>query len=55
VDWGAGEVVSAPILVGEENKVDDLHVPMVELVCTNCSYVVMYAAVPIGLLPTDLP
>ncbi len=54
-DWGAGEVVSAPILDGEGNKVEDLHVPMVQLVCTNCSYVMMYAAVPIGLHPTDLP
>ena len=48
-------MVSAPILDGEGNKVEDLHVPMVQLVCTNCSYVMMYAAVPIGLHPTDLP
>ena len=54
-DWGAGEVVSAPILDGEGNKVEDLHVPMVHLLITNCSYVMMYAAVPIGLHPTDLP
>ena len=49
-DWGAGEVISAPILDGEGNKIHDLHVPMVQLVCTNCGYVIMYAAVPIGLL-----
>lgn len=48
-DWGAGEIISAAILDNEGNKVQDLHVPMVQLVCTNCSYVMVYAALPIGL------
>lgn len=47
--WGAGEVVSVPILDQDGNQQDDSCVPMVQLVCTNCSYLMLYAAVPIGL------
>ena len=48
-DWGAGEIVSAPILDTEGAHREDSHVPMVQLVCTNCSYLMLYAAVPMGL------
>lgn len=48
-EWGAGEIVSAPVLDREGTPVEEMHVPMVQLVCTNCGYVMMYAAVPIGL------
>lgn len=48
-DWGAGEIVSAPILDTDGAHLEDSHVPMVQLVCTNCSYLMLYAAVPIGL------
>ncbi len=48
-EWGAGEIISAPVLDREGAPVEEMHVPMVQLVCTNCGYVMMYAAVPIGL------
>ncbi len=48
-EWGAGEIVSAPVLDPEGAPVEEMHVPMVQLVCTNCSYVMSYAAAPIGL------
>lgn len=48
-DWGAGEVVSAPVLSSEGTPVRDSHVPMAQLVCINCGYIMLYAAVPIGL------
>lgn len=48
-EWGVGEIVSAPILDLDGDPQDDSHVPMVQLVCTNCSYLMLYAAVPIGL------
>lgn len=48
-DWGAGELVSVPILDHDGAHRSDSHVPMVQLVCTNCSYLMLYAAVPIGL------
>jgi hypothetical protein len=48
-EWGAGEIVSAPVLDREGTLIEEMHVPMVQLVCINCSYVMMYAAAPIGL------
>ncbi len=48
-DWGAGEIVSAPVLGSNGTPANDSHVPMVQLVCVNCSYVMVYAAVPMGL------
>jgi hypothetical protein len=48
-EWGAGEIISTPILDDEGNVVGDSHVPMVQLICTNCCYVMLYAAVPMGL------
>jgi hypothetical protein len=48
-DWGAGEMVSAPILDAGGSHVREMHVPMVQLVCTNCGLVLTYAAVPMGL------
>jgi len=48
-EWGAGEIISAPILDDEGNVVGDSHVPMVQIICTTCSHVMLYAAVPIGL------
>lgn len=48
-EWGAGEIISAPVLDDEGNVVGDSHVPMVQLICTNCCYVMLYAAVPMGL------
>jgi len=48
-EWGAGEIVSAPILDHQGTPVGEMHVPMVQLVCTNCGYIMMYSAVTIGL------
>jgi len=48
-DWGAGEVISSPVLTPEGTQAAESHVPMVQLVCINCSYVMIYAAVPMGL------
>lgn len=53
-DWGAGEVVSAPVLSSEGTPVRDLHVPMAQLVCINCGYVMLYAAVPVGIVNFEL-
>ena len=48
-EWATGDIVAIPkfkeglILGGEV-------IPMIQLVCANCSYVRLYAAIPIGLL-----
>ena len=48
-DWGAGEMVSSPVLTLDGVQAAESHVPMVQIICINCSYVMVYAAVPIGL------
>lgn len=48
-DWGAGELISAPVLTPGGTQAADSHVPMVQLVCINCSHTMLYAAVPMGL------
>ncbi|MGH3088453.1 MAG: hypothetical protein ACRDSJ_14190 [Rubrobacteraceae bacterium] len=47
--WGAGEIVSLPILNSEGRVVKDFHAPMVQLVCANCGYTMLYSTVPIGM------
>ncbi len=48
-DWGAGEMVSSPVLTPNGTPAAESHVPMVQIICINCSYVMVYAAVPMGL------
>ena len=48
-DWGAGEIISSPVLSPRGMQAAESHVPMAQLVCINCSHVMLYAAVPIGL------
>lgn len=51
--WGAGEVVSLPILDSGGRIVGDSHVPMAQLVCVNCGYTMFYSTVPMGLSKAD--
>ena len=44
-EWQAGEMVSGTDVSGQGNVL-----PMVQVVCGNCGYVMMFAAMPIGLL-----
>ncbi len=48
-EWGAGELVSTTVLSSEGLQITETHVPTVQLVCTNCGYIMSYAGVPIGL------
>ena len=48
-DWGAGEIISSPVLAPDGVQAAESHVPMVQIICINCSYVMVYAAVPMGL------
>lgn len=48
-EWGSGEVVSTTVLSSEGLQIAETHVPTVQIVCTNCGYMMSYAAVPIGL------
>ena len=44
VQWEAGEIVSGTDVSGQGSVL-----PMVQVICQNCSYVMMFAAMPIGL------
>ena len=43
--WETGEIVSGTSVEGSGNVL-----PMAQLVCQNCAYVMHFAAMPIGLL-----
>ncbi|HVF00433.1 MAG TPA: hypothetical protein VNA27_03725 [Rubrobacteraceae bacterium] len=46
-DWGAGEMISSPVLTPEGvQATTESHVPIVRLIRINCSYVTGYAAAP---------
>jgi hypothetical protein len=45
-DWGAGEMISSPVLTPEGAQATESHVPMMQLIRINCSYVTVYAAAP---------
>ena len=42
--WEAGEIISGTDVSGQGSVL-----PMVQVICQNCSYVMMFAAMPIGL------
>jgi ribosomal protein S27AE len=44
-EWQAGEIVSGTDVSGGDNVL-----PMVQMVCGNCAYVMLFAAMPIGLV-----
>ena len=48
-NWAPGEVISAPVFQGKDTAISGPSVPMVQLVCSDCAYVMLFAAVPMGL------
>ena len=48
-NWAAGQIISAPTMAGGGMQIGGPTVPMVQLICGACAYVMLYAAVPIGL------
>lgn len=50
-NWSAGDVVAAPVMEASGNiNIGGPSVPMAQLICNNCAYVMLFAAVPIGLV-----
>jgi predicted nucleic-acid-binding Zn-ribbon protein len=43
--WETGEIVSGANVSGQGNVL-----PMVQVICSNCGYVMVFAAMPIGLV-----
>jgi hypothetical protein len=51
-NWVGGEIINAPILVpgGGIAIGGGPSIPMIQVICDNCAYVMLFAAVPIGLV-----
>ena len=48
--WTVGDVISAPVFSGGGLNIGGPTVPMVQVICGNCAYVRLFAAVPIGIV-----
>ena len=49
-NWQTGDIVTGmPTMKGGGIVVGGPSIPMVQVICTNCGYVRLYAAVPLGL------
>jgi len=48
--WRAGEIMLSPNSTGNGFSQGGLSAPMVQVVCDHCAYVLLFAAVPIGLV-----
>lgn len=49
-NWTVGDIVSAPVFSGSGISIGGKTIPMVQVVCTNCAYIQLFAVAPIGLL-----
>lgn len=49
-DWAPGDIVAAPRYSSQGLAIGGPTVPMVQLVCSNCAHLMLFAAVPIGIL-----
>jgi len=48
--WVPGDIISSMPFTPGAITVGGPNVPMVQLLCANCAYVMLFAAVPIGLV-----
>ena len=48
--WYAGDIILAPGSTGNGFSLAGPSVPMVQMVCDHCAYVLLFAAVPMGLI-----
>jgi len=49
INWIPGDVIAAPVMTSEGLQRGGAVVPMVQLVCGNCAYVLLFAAVSMDL------
>jgi len=48
-NWTAADIVSAPVITTKGITMGGPTVPMVQVICSNCAHVRLFAAVPMGL------
>jgi predicted nucleic-acid-binding Zn-ribbon protein len=49
-NWAPGEIITPPVYSGGGIQIGGPNVPMVQVICEKCGYVVHFAAVLVGLL-----
>ena len=49
-NWSIGDVIAAPVFASGGFNIGGPTVPMVQVICGNCAYVRLFAAVPIGIV-----
>jgi predicted nucleic-acid-binding Zn-ribbon protein len=47
--WAPVDIISANTVTAKGTAIGGNTVPMVQMVCSNCGFVKLYAAVPMGL------
>ena len=48
-NWDFGDVISAPVYTPGGIAMGVSTVPMVQVICNNCAFIRLFAAVPIGI------
>ena len=46
-DWSTGEIIAAPPHTGEARINGGETIPMIQVICDNCKFVMLFAAAPI--------
>lgn len=47
--WIVGDIIASPIYSEGGVSIGGPTIPMVQFICENCAYVMLFATVPIGL------
>jgi hypothetical protein len=47
--WRSGNVVAAPVVTGGGFRIGDNMPSMVQVICTNCAYVMLLDTQPLGI------
>ena len=48
-NWTPGEIISSPIFTKGRISLGGRNIPMVQMLCNDCAFVKLYAAVPMDL------
>jgi predicted nucleic-acid-binding Zn-ribbon protein len=48
-NFGLGEIIAPPTFVNGNINMGGNTVPMLQLICSNCAHVTLFATVPIGI------
>ena len=49
--WAGSAVVTAPRMEADGTHLDDRVVPMIQVTCQHCAYILLFSGLPMGLHP----